>query len=102
MEIKSQNLPKLSKEQLYRLVTQKDISDADREKVKSELVKREAENLYNQAQRARGTEMIPAPGGKPASGPGSQKKLAFSPAVWILIVFLVVLLAFVIYTAFIR
>ncbi len=102
MEIKSQNLPKMSKEQLYRLIVQEDISDADRQKIKSELVKREAENLYNQSQRVRGTEITSITSGKPAGGPVSQKMRPISPAVWVTVIFLVILIGFGLYFAFVR
>lgn len=107
MEIKTQNLTKMSKEQLYQLLFQKDISDDDREKVKSELIKREAGELYNQALKVRAGEdpkkaPVPLPSAQPVSGKKNQQKLVISPTVWLLLIFLVFVVSYVLYSTFMK
>lgn len=108
MDIKQQNLSKMSKEQLYSLVVQKEISDADRAAIKSELVKREAEILYNQAKRARPGDTTPvstgmiAKGQGPAQARGAKRKMTLGLTQWLLIIFILVVLGSLVYAAFIR
>ena len=112
MELKPQNLTKMSKEQLTRLLTQKETSADDRAKIKSELVRREADRLYNEAQRARPGDASPSTPVKPVSAkpsPSLQSR-GYGPNVargrraltWVLVVILVIFLSFVIYSAVIR
>jgi hypothetical protein len=83
----SKNLARMSKDQLYKLLAQNDISDADFQVIKIELVRREADNFYNQAQRVRGSEMTPK----------CQNKSRINQAAWIVIIVLIVFFSFILY-----
>jgi len=102
VEIKNQNLSKLSKDRLYQLLVAKDISDSERAMVKNELVKREADELFNQAQRVRKVETSqPPPGNQPAGhSPAPVRKV--SPFVWVVLIVFAVLMSFALYSMFIR
>jgi hypothetical protein len=102
VEIKTQNLSKMSKEQLYHFLVQKEISETDREKVKNELVKREAAELFTQAQRTRKGNPTPAAPGKTTGGQSGSKIQRISPSVWIFLLILAVSVGAVVFTALFR
>ena len=102
MAIQNQNLSKLSKERLYQLLVAQEISDAERALVKKELVKREADELFNQAQRVRTGETSPPPPGKPTAGHSPAPVRKVSPFVWVVLIVLAVLLSFALYATFFR
>jgi hypothetical protein len=83
----SKNLTRLSKDQLYKLLAQNDLSDSDFQVIKSELVRREADNFYNQAMRSRGTE----------TSKKSKNRAWMNQAAWIVIIVLIVFFSFIIY-----
>jgi hypothetical protein len=111
VEIKPQNLSKMSKEQLMRLLVQKETSADDRVKVKNELVRREADRLYTESQRVKPGDNNPSsPLKLPSGQPSARKSAAMGPnaargrrAVMLaVLVFLVIFLSFAIYSAALR
>ncbi len=112
MEIKPQNLSKMSKDQLMKALAQKETSAEDRAKVKSELVRREADRLYNESLRVKPGDNNPSTPLKPVSGQPSAGKSVGSmgpnaargrrAVMWAVLVMLVIILTFVIYSFAIR
>jgi hypothetical protein len=113
VEIKPQNLSKMSKDQLIKLLSQKETSAEDRAKVKSELVRRESDRLYNESLRKKPGDNSPSTPLKPVSGqpqPPAGKSLGIGPnaargrraLMMAILVILVIVLSFVIYSAVIR
>jgi hypothetical protein len=102
VEIKNQNLSKVSKDRLYQLLVAKDISDSERAMVKNELVKREADELFNQAQRVRkGETSQPSPGSQAARQSPSNVRKVPSFA-WVVLIVLAVLISIALYATFFR
>jgi len=102
VEIKNQNLSKWSKDRLYQLLVAKDISDTERAMVKNELVKREADELFHQAQRVRqGEPSQPSPGNQTAGhSPSLVRKV--NPFAWVVLIVLAVLISIALYAMFFR
>ena len=102
MEIKNQNLAKWSKDRLYQLLVAKDISDSERAMVKDELVKREADEYFHQAQRVRvGEPSQPSPENQTA-GRSSSLVRKVTPFALVVLIVLAVLISVALYSVFFR
>ena len=102
VEIKNQNLSKASKDRLYQLLVAKEISDSERGMVKNELVKREADELFHQAQQVRTGEPTQPPPGNQAAGQSSSPVRKVNPYVWVALIVLAVLIGIALYGMFFR
>lgn len=95
MENKSHDLTKLSTDQLYNLLYQKEISDLDRQNIKKELVKRNAGILFTQAQQVRISNIPQKQQRDRTVEQRTIHKSSISPGVWFFLIFLFFVLCFV-------